>query len=47
MIEAFNDMKSNANVMLASTAECYKGITLVGASHVVLLDVVWNPYVRR
>ncbi|TVU29012.1 hypothetical protein EJB05_20554 [Eragrostis curvula] len=47
MMAAFNNMKSEAKVMLASTKACCEGITLVGASRVVLLDVVWNPSVGR
>lgn len=47
LMEAFNNMKSNAKVMLASTKACCEGITLIGASRVVLLDVVWNPSVGR
>nr|CAB3450534.1 unnamed protein product [Digitaria exilis] len=47
MMEAFNNMKSKAKVMLASTKACCEGITLTGASRVVLLDVVWNPSVGR
>jgi DNA repair and recombination protein RAD54 and RAD54-like protein len=47
MMEVFNNMKSKAKVMLASTKACCEGITLVGASRVVLLDVVWNPSVGR
>ncbi|KAL6634845.1 hypothetical protein ACP70R_027516 [Stipagrostis hirtigluma subsp. patula] len=47
LMEAFNNMKSGAKVMLASTKACCEGITLVGASRVVLLDVVWNPSVGR
>ncbi|KXG31163.2 SNF2 domain-containing protein CLASSY 3 [Sorghum bicolor] len=47
MMEVFNDMKSKAKVMLASTKACCEGITLIGASRVVLLDVVWNPSVGR
>ncbi|XP_061343921.1 SNF2 domain-containing protein CLASSY 3-like [Gastrolobium bilobum] len=46
-IKAFNDPSSNVRVMLASTKACYEGISLVGASRVVLLDVVWNPSVER
>ena len=33
--------------MLASTKVCGEGITLFGASRVVILDVVWNPSVKR
>ncbi|XP_044327442.1 uncharacterized protein [Triticum aestivum] len=47
LMVAFNDVESEANVMLASTKACGEGITLVGASRVVLLDVVWNPSVGR
>eukprot|EP00257_Ricinus_communis_P015650 XP_015573614.1 SNF2 domain-containing protein CLASSY 3 isoform X1 [Ricinus communis] len=47
LIKDFNDRKSEAKVMLASTKACSEGINLVGASRVVLLDVVWNPSVVR
>jgi DNA repair and recombination protein RAD54 and RAD54-like protein len=47
MMVSFNNMKSEAMVMLASTKACCEGITFVGASRVVLLDVVWNPSVGR
>jgi DNA repair and recombination RAD54-like protein len=40
-------MNSDAKVMLASTKACGEGIQLIGASRVVLLDVVWNPSVGR
>ncbi|XP_044400752.1 SNF2 domain-containing protein CLASSY 3-like [Triticum aestivum] len=43
----FNDMESEAKVMLAWTKVCGEGITLFGASRVVLLDVVCNPSVQR
>ncbi|XP_052194810.1 SNF2 domain-containing protein CLASSY 4-like isoform X2 [Diospyros lotus] len=46
-IGIFNDTKSEAKVMLASTKCCSEGISLVGASRVVLIDVVWNPSVER
>ncbi|KAL9242737.1 hypothetical protein vseg_016707 [Gypsophila vaccaria] len=46
-IRFFNDPKSEARVLLASTKACCEGIHLVGASRVVLLDVVWNPSVER
>ncbi|XP_074303921.1 SNF2 domain-containing protein CLASSY 4-like [Silene latifolia] len=46
-IKYFNDMKTDARVLLASTKACCEGIHLVGASRVVLLDVVWNPSVER
>ncbi|CAM0955710.1 unnamed protein product [Alopecurus aequalis] len=46
-IEVFNDPDSDARVLLASTKACCEGISLTGASRVVLLDVVWNPAVGR
>lgn len=47
LINGFNDPKSEAKILLASTKACSEGINLVGASRVVLLDVVWNPSVER
>ncbi|XP_010519701.1 PREDICTED: SNF2 domain-containing protein CLASSY 3 [Tarenaya hassleriana] len=47
LINKFNDPKSEARVILASIKACSEGINLVGASRVVLLDVVWNPAVER
>ncbi|XP_057807501.1 SNF2 domain-containing protein CLASSY 4-like isoform X2 [Salvia miltiorrhiza] len=46
-INLFNDPQSASKIMLASTKCCSEGISLVGASRVVLLDVVWNPSVER
>ncbi|KAL2943404.1 SNF2 domain-containing protein CLASSY 3 [Bienertia sinuspersici] len=46
-IGLFNDPRSEARVLLASIKACSEGIHLVGASRVVLLDVVWNPSVER
>ncbi|KAL1535808.1 SNF2 domain-containing protein CLASSY 3-like [Salvia divinorum] len=46
-INLFNDPQSESKIMLASTKCCSEGISLVGASRVVLLDVVWNPSVER
>ncbi|MED6185888.1 hypothetical protein PIB30_061470 [Stylosanthes scabra] len=47
LIDSFNDPKGQAKILLASTKACNEGINLVGASRVVLLDVVWNPSVER
>uniref|UniRef100_A0A803L5U0 Uncharacterized protein n=1 Tax=Chenopodium quinoa TaxID=63459 RepID=A0A803L5U0_CHEQI len=47
LIKLFNNPGSEARVLLASTKACCEGISLVGASRVVLLDVVWNPSVER
>ena len=47
LIKHFNNANSKAKVLLASTRACSEGINLVGASRVVLLDVVWNPSVER
>ncbi|XP_059654283.1 SNF2 domain-containing protein CLASSY 4-like [Cornus florida] len=47
MISIFNCPKGDAKVLLASIRCCSEGINLVGASRVVLLDVVWNPSVQR
>ncbi|CAD6272228.1 unnamed protein product [Miscanthus lutarioriparius] len=46
-IEAFNNPNNESRVLLASTRACCEGISLTGASRVVLLDVVWNPAVGR
>ncbi|KAK7841144.1 SNF2 domain-containing protein CLASSY 4 [Quercus suber] len=46
-INVFNDPTSEARVLLASIKASREGINLVGASRVVLLDVVWNPSVER
>ncbi|KAG2321375.1 hypothetical protein Bca4012_055583 [Brassica carinata] len=47
LINNFNKPDSKSKVLLASTGACSEGINLVGASRVVLLDVVWNPSVER
>ncbi|CAN1834890.1 SNF2 domain-containing protein CLASSY 3 [Linum perenne] len=47
LMKKFNDPCSEAKVLLASTRACSEGISLIGASRVVLLDVVWNPSVAR
>ncbi|GAB2296651.1 hypothetical protein Dimus_030762 [Dionaea muscipula] len=47
MMSLFNDPSSTVKVLLASTKACSEGISLVGASRVVLLDTVWNPATER
>ncbi|XVE80240.1 hypothetical protein DITRI_Ditri14bG0123800 [Diplodiscus trichospermus] len=47
VIDTFNDPRSKARVLLASTKAFSEGINLVGGSRVVLLDVTWNPSVER
>ncbi|XP_027335244.1 SNF2 domain-containing protein CLASSY 4-like [Abrus precatorius] len=47
LIHHFNDANSQAKILLASIKACSEGINLIGASRVVLLDVVWNPSVER
>ncbi|MCD7468299.1 hypothetical protein HAX54_006351 [Datura stramonium] len=46
-INSLNDPKSNVKVLLASIKACSEGISLLGASRVVLLDVLWNPSVEQ
>ncbi|KAI5678433.1 hypothetical protein M9H77_09383 [Catharanthus roseus] len=47
VIHSLNADNTEAKVLLASTKAYCEGINLVGASRVVLLDVVWNPSVER
>ncbi|TKY66265.1 SNF2 domain-containing protein CLASSY 3 [Spatholobus suberectus] len=47
LIHSFNDANSQVKVLLASIKSCSEGISLIGASRVVLVDVVWNPSVER
>ncbi|KAL3348371.1 hypothetical protein AABB24_021834 [Solanum stoloniferum] len=46
-INSLNDSKSDVKVLLASIKACSEGISLIGASRVVLLDVLWNPSVEQ
>ncbi|KAG5592701.1 hypothetical protein H5410_043215 [Solanum commersonii] len=46
-INSLNDPKSEVKVLLASIKACSEGISLIGASRVVLLDVLWNPSVEQ
>ncbi|CAN4080798.1 unnamed protein product [Withania somnifera] len=46
-INSLNDPNSDVKVFLASIKACSEGISLVGASRVVLLDVLWNPSVEQ
>jgi DNA repair and recombination RAD54-like protein len=45
-ITRFNS-NSESRVLCASVKACGEGISLVGASRVVLLEVSWNPAVAR
>ena len=47
LIQCFNDSNRQAKVLLASVKASSDGINLIGASRVMLLDVVWNPSVER
>ncbi|KAI3895193.1 hypothetical protein MKX03_009378 [Papaver bracteatum] len=47
LITRFNDPESQVKVMLASIKACGEGISLIGASRIVMLDVVWNPSVTK
>ncbi|XP_058749016.1 SNF2 domain-containing protein CLASSY 3-like [Vicia villosa] len=47
LIHNFNGANCQAKILLASVKANSEGISLVGASRVVLLDVVWNPSVKR
>ncbi|KAL5143458.1 SNF2 domain-containing protein CLASSY 3 [Glycine soja] len=47
LIQCFNDSNSQAKVLLASVKASSDGINLIGASRVMLLDVVRNPSVER
>ncbi|XP_059277688.1 SNF2 domain-containing protein CLASSY 4-like [Lycium ferocissimum] len=46
-INSLNDPKGDVKVLLASIKACSEGISLIGASRVVLLDVLWNPSVEQ
>ncbi|KAF5176693.1 Dna repair and recombination protein rad54-like [Thalictrum thalictroides] len=47
VINVFNNPDSKVRVLLATIGTCSEGINLIGASRVVLLDVLWNPSVER
>ncbi|KAI3977609.1 hypothetical protein MKX01_000522 [Papaver californicum] len=47
LLTRFNDPGSQVKVMLASIKACGEGISLIGASRIVMLDVVWNPSVTK
>ncbi|KAI3968255.1 hypothetical protein MKX01_018558 [Papaver californicum] len=47
LITRFNDPESQVKVMLASIKACGEGISLIGASRIVMLDVVWNPSMTK
>ncbi|KAF3634181.1 putative transcriptional regulator ATRX -like protein [Capsicum annuum] len=46
-INSLNDPKSDVKVLLASTKACSEGISLIGATRVVFLNVLWNPSVEQ
>uniref|UniRef100_A0A3Q7HLY2 Helicase C-terminal domain-containing protein n=1 Tax=Solanum lycopersicum TaxID=4081 RepID=A0A3Q7HLY2_SOLLC len=46
-INYVNDPKSDFKVLLAVTKAFSEGISLIGTSRVVLLDVLWNPSVEQ
>jgi len=39
----FNDLDSDADVIMVSTKAGGEGVNLVGGTRVVLYDVCWNP----
>ncbi|KAI3951498.1 hypothetical protein MKX01_018614 [Papaver californicum] len=47
LLTRFNDPEIQVKVMLASIKACGEGISLVGASRIVMLDVIWNPSVTK
>ncbi|KAJ7297347.1 hypothetical protein O6H91_Y062400 [Diphasiastrum complanatum] len=47
VIDSFNSDKNCSHVLLASLKACGEGISLVGASRIILLDAAWNPAVIR
>ena len=47
LINSLNDPKCDVKVLLASTKACSEGISLIGASRVVLVDIHWNPSVEQ
>ena len=46
-INSLNEPKSDVKVLLASIKSFLEGISLIGASRVVLLDILWNPSVEE
>lgn len=45
-IDRFNE-DTKAKILFASIKTCGEGVSLIGASRIVLLDVQWNPMVSR
>ena len=41
--QVFNDLDSDADVIMVSTKAGGEGVNLVGGTRVVLYDVCWNP----
>lgn len=46
IIDRFNNERQ-AQVLLASIRTCGEGISLIGASRIIFLDVAWNPSITR
>uniref|UniRef100_M1DY63 Chromatin remodeling complex subunit n=1 Tax=Solanum tuberosum TaxID=4113 RepID=M1DY63_SOLTU len=46
-IHSLNDPKSDVKVLLSSIKAWSEGISLIGSSRVVLLDVLWNPSIEQ
>ncbi|KAJ8983650.1 hypothetical protein NQ317_019569 [Molorchus minor] len=47
MVDRFNDPKDNMKIMLLSLTAGGVGLNLVGANHLFLLDLHWNPQLEN
>lgn len=43
IVDSFNDIESDVDVLLLSTKACGVGLTLTGADRAILFDPSWNP----